>query len=369
MAKCAFIIGGTGQIGRAVASELLGQGWQVTIAARGNHSGPEDLLRQGAVFVGVDREDPGALRKAIGGGTDAVIDTIAYDEGHARQLLGIEEDVGAFVVISSASVYRDRDGRTLDEAGETGFPELPEPISETQPTVAPGPATYSTRKVALERTLLDNAKRPVTILRPCAIHGTHSNHPREWWFVKRMLDGRSFIPLAYQGKSRFHTSAVANIAALAATALKHSGGGILNAADPEVLSVAEIGALIADHMHYDGQIIGLDANAPVNVGRSPWSIPRPFILDMQSAGALGYMPRTTYRQAIGPLCDWLARQGRGAWEAAFPVLASYPWPLFDYATEDKVGPLRATPSNNRPSRMLWGLLSPPLVTQRGAGAV
>ena len=44
-----------------------------------------------------------------------------------------------FVVISSSSVYRDEKGRTLDEAEKNGFPDLPEPIQETQPTVAPGP--------------------------------------------------------------------------------------------------------------------------------------------------------------------------------------------------------------------------------------
>jgi nucleoside-diphosphate-sugar epimerase len=336
MVRRAFIVGGTGQIGRAVAAELLSRGWHVTIAARGGRLPPEHLLQQGAEFVGFDREEPGALAKAIGGGADAIIDTVAYDEGHARQLLGIEEDVGAFVVISSASVYRDREGRTLDEAGETGFPDLPEPIPETQPTVDPGPMTYSTRKVALERTFLDNARRPATILRPCAIYGPHSSHPREWWFVKRMLDGRPFIPLAYEGKSRFHVSAVANIAALAAIALEHSAVGILNAADPEAPSVAEIGALIAGHMRYEGRIVGIGADAPANVGLSPWSIPRPFILDMQAAATLGYTPRTTYRQAVGPLCDWLARQDPGAWQAAFPVLADYPWPVFDYASEDKL---------------------------------
>jgi hypothetical protein len=54
--------------------------------------------------------------------------------------------VGALVVVSSASVYRDAAGRTLDEAAASGFPELPVPIPETQPTVEPGAATYSTRK-------------------------------------------------------------------------------------------------------------------------------------------------------------------------------------------------------------------------------
>lgn len=294
---------------------------------------PEDLLRCGAAFVALDREAPGALGKAVGRGADAIIDTVAYDEGHARQLLALEADVGAFVVISSASVYRDAGGRTLDEASQNGFPELPVPIGEDQPTVEPGPATYSTRKVALERTLLDGAGRPVTILRPAAIHGLHSSHPREWWFVKRMRDGRPFIPLAYEGRSRFHTTAAADIAALAATALEKPGSRILNIADPDALTVAEIGSLIAARMGYTGRIVALTSDA---IGLSPWSIPWPFVLATQAAVALGYTPRTTYREAVGPISDWLSGQDVDAWEAAFAVLAAYPWPLFDYASEDRM---------------------------------
>lgn len=334
MTKRAFIIGGTGQIGRAVAAELLDRGWEVTLGARGGRARPEDLLQRGATLVALDREEPSALGKALGRGADAVIDTVAYDKGHARQLLDIEGDAGAFVVISSSSVYRDAEGRTLDEAGEHGFPELPVPITEAQPTVDPGPATYSTRKVALERMLLDHARRPVTILRPAAIHGLHSSHPREWWFVKRMRDGRSVIPLAFEGRSRFHTTAAANIAALAATALAHTGSHVLNIADPEALTVAEIGALIAERLGYAGRIVPLASDA---IGLSPWSIPRPFVLDTRAATALGYTPRTTYGAAVGPICDWLSMQDADAWEAAFPVLAAYPWPLFDYASEDRAG--------------------------------
>jgi nucleoside-diphosphate-sugar epimerase len=340
MARHAFIVGATGQIGCAVAGELLDRGWQVTLAARGERARPDDLLRRGAAFVALDREEADALGKALGRGADAVIDTVAYDEGHARQLLALEADVGAFVVVSSASVYRGADGRTLDEARENGFPDLPVPITEAQPTVAPGPETYSTRKAALEQTLLDGARRPVTILRPCAIHGVPSSHPREWWFVKRMLDRRPFIPLAYEGKSRFHTTAAANIAGLVAVALDRPQSRVLNVADPDVLTAAEIGSLIAERMTYRGKIVPVtseDASSAATIGLSPWSIPRPFVLDVQAAAALGYSPRATYRDSVGAICDWLSRQDPGVWETAFPVLAAYPWPLFDYASEDRAG--------------------------------
>lgn len=148
MGRSAIVLGGTGQIGRAVVARLLAGGWSVTSVAR--RAPAEDVA--GVRFVAADRHDPEALRQAVGDGADAVVDITAYDAEDGRQLLALKGDIGALVTISSSSVYRDALGRTLDEAAANGFPELPDPMSEEQPTVAPGPETYSTRKVALERT-------------------------------------------------------------------------------------------------------------------------------------------------------------------------------------------------------------------------
>ncbi len=285
----------------------------------------------------VDRDVPGSLATAIGSGVDAVIDTVAYTEAHADQLLQVQESAGILVVVSTCSVYRDQAGRTLDEAKQNGFPDFPEPITEDCATVPPGPETYSTRKVALERRLLDRARRPVAIVRPGAIHGTHSSQPREWWFVKRMLDGRKVIPLAYKGLSRFHTVAVANIAGVIRTVLDHPGTRILNVADPVAPTVGEIGAMISRHLNYSGNILPIDvgdARGNAAVGWSPWSIPAPFTLSTESALALGYKPATTYAESVGSVCDWLVSESGSDWKSKFPVLASYPCDLFDYSSED-----------------------------------
>jgi nucleoside-diphosphate-sugar epimerase len=214
---------------------------------------------------------------------------------------------------------------------------LPDPIPETHPTVDPGPTTYSTRKIALERHLLDEAAAPVTILRPCAIHGLGSRHPREWWFVKRILDHRRAIPLAYRGISRFHTSSVANIVALARVTVETPGHRVLNIADPSAPSVADIAAFIAQHLDYHGRIVEVDEQSyPPSVGRTPWSVPRPFVVDCRAALNLGYSPATVYADAVKLVCDWLvATVGDGAWKERFPILASYPRDLFDYAVEDE----------------------------------
>jgi nucleoside-diphosphate-sugar epimerase len=337
MSRYAFIVGGTGQIGRAVTGDLLEHGWRVTVSHRGNSPLPNDLIERGAKIVILDREKPGDLAKALASGADALFDTIAFHPDHARQLIELQDDVGTFVVISSASVYRDALGRTLDEAMQNGFPDLPVPIPETQPTVDPGPATYSTRKIALERTLFDEAATPVTVLRPGPIHGPGSRIPREWWFVKRILDGRKVIPLACRGTSRFHTTSVANIAALTRVAIEAPANRVLNIADPSAPSVAEIAAAIARHMGYEGQIVEVPGeDYPATLGGTPYSVPRPFILDIRAAGELGYSPATTYADAVKLTCNWLVETSSdGDWREKFPGLARS-LDLFDYSKEDRL---------------------------------
>lgn len=350
MTKQAFIIGGTGQIGRAIGARLLSEGWNVILSSRGGRDIPHDLVRMGARTVVLDRDKPGELARSLGSGADAVVDTVAYDQTHADQLLEVEQGVGQFVVISSCSVYRDDAGRTLDEARESGFPDLPDGMTEEQPTVEPGPENYSTRKVALERRLLDHGQRPVTVLRPCAIHGTHSSHPREWWFVKRMLDARKAIPLCFNGRSRFHTTAVANIAEVAACALDRPQSLILNIADPVAPTVHEIGSLIAESMGWGGEFVPLDIGDPrlgSPVGWTPWSVPAPFTVKTDAAQQIGYKPATDYAKAIPEICEWLRGQEREGWRERFPVLAAYTIPLFDYDTEDAFFHAHACECSNR----------------------
>lgn len=337
MPRHAFIVGGTGQIGRAVADDLIAHGWRVTVAHRGIRPPPNDLIERGGKVVILDREHPGELARALRSGADALIDTMAFHAEHARQLIEIQHDVGTFVVVSSASVYRDGAGKTLDEAPQNGFPDLPVPIPETQPTVDPGPATYSTQKIALERALFDGSETPVTVLRPGPIHGPGSGLPREWWFVKRILDGRKVMPLAYRGTSRFHTTSVANIAALTRVVVEAPANRVLNIADPSAPSVAEIAAAIAQHMGYQGRIVEVPGDDyPARLGRTPYSVPRPFILDVRAAEAVGYSPATTYADAVRSTCDWLVETASvGDWRDRFPAIARRS-DFFDYREEDRL---------------------------------
>ena len=317
------VIFGAGQLGQACTSALKGS--QVTTLDR-------QSLVAGAPF---DRRNGASLTAAIGGGADLVIDTIGFDRADADLLLPLASGIGQLITISSASVYADAAGRSLDEARVDGFPEFGAPITEAQATVRPGDDTYSTRKVAMEQRLLDAMRCPVVGLRPCAIHGVGSRHPREWWFVKRLIDGRQVVPLAYDGESRFQTTAATSIGRLATALAVHRTSGIFNIADPDAPSVAEIGSVIAARLTRPIAFRRL-AGAPRNhVGETPWCVPRPYIIDSGAALAAGFRHDGDYAAQVAPTIEWLVTTaGDGDWRQRFPVLARYGFDPFDNAAED-----------------------------------
>ena len=322
----ALVIGGTGQIGLAVAERLAGDGWDVALCSRRPPPTPGPWQH-----IAADRRDRAAVDAALSEGADLVLDCIAFDVPDADQLLDHQDRIGRIAVVSSASVYADADGLTLDEAGAGGFPNFPVPITEEQPTVAPGPDTYSTRKVALERSLLVRAKVPVTILRPCAIHGPYSRHAREWWFLKRLLDGRKQIPLAFGGRSQFQTTSTRAIADAMAFSLGSSETQVLNVADADAPTVAEIGRAIMDASGISAELVAMpDAPYPPALGGTPWSVERPMI-------CASSVPNTvTYAEAVPRAIEWLIGATRGKdWREVLPQLAAYPKDHFDYDVDDR----------------------------------
>ncbi|WP_155855927.1 NAD(P)-dependent oxidoreductase [Cellulomonas sp. URHD0024] len=306
----ALVIGGGGQIGRAVIPVLLGHGWDVRVLAR--HAPAVD----GVEAVVGDRDDGGVLDRALGTGVDAVIDVVAYDDRQAVPLLERRDRIGSAVVVSSAAVYVDEHGMGFET---DDFGAFPVPVAEAQRTVAPGRESYATGKVALENAWL-SSEVPTTILRPGAIHGRGCRQPREWTFVKRVLDGRDVRVLAYDGESRFHTTSTAVIAELARLAVARPGDRVLNAADPDALTVAEIARTVDSVMGVTSRVVRVAGEPVGGVGLTPWAVPRPLVLDMRSAEReLGYQAPGGYEDTVGSCIEWLVEQAaRGDWRQAFP---------------------------------------------------
>jgi nucleoside-diphosphate-sugar epimerase len=329
--RTAFILGGTGQIGRPTARRLATDGWEVTIAAR-NPAADLDEFR----FAKVDRTTPGELEAAVGDGVDLLVDIWPMTIDDGRQLVSLAGRVGSVIAASTAAVYRDDEGRWLTSGtGGSDFPRLPVPLGERQPTVEPGADGYVPRKAAIERMLLEAGELHATVLRLAAVHGPHTRHSREWYFVQRALDGRPAVVLANRGESRFHTASVANIAELIALAARRPRSRALNCADPDPPTAVEIARAVGAAMGHAWVEVLLPGAEQGTVGDHPWNVPHPFVLDMTEAEIeLGYRPVTTYGKAVRETVAWLVEAMRDRhWRE---VLTGSPYleTMFDYEAED-----------------------------------
>src|SRR5262249_22401105 len=157
-----------------------------------------------------------------------------FTAADARQLLSLLHDVTSAVMLSSKAVYVDREGW---HSNSESSPRFAVPIREDHPTLRPDNADYTTReghganKVAAEQVLLDSGL-PITVIRASKVHGEGAARPREWMFVKRVLDRRPAVFLAHRGEGTDHTTAAANTAALIERIAAVPGRRVLNSADP-----------------------------------------------------------------------------------------------------------------------------------------
>ena len=129
--------------------------------------------------------------------------------------------------------------------------------------------------------------------------GAARRRPREWMFVKRVLDRRPAVILAHRGAGVDHTTAAANIAALVEVVAARAGR-----ADPEQRrpGCTERGRDRprdrAARSGTSGEEVLLDGDAIGNVGLYPWDAGHPIVLDTSAALALGYRPVGDYAATV-----------------------------------------------------------------------
>ncbi len=319
----ALSLGGTGLVGRATARHLVAAGWEVDVTGRD----PARLADDGGRFIAADRHDGAALRAALGEGADLLVDCIAYTAAQARLLLPLLPHVNSTVLISSKAVYVDAAG---NHSNSDVAPDFGGPIPETQPTMAPRDIDFNSRegyganKVAAEQVLLASGA-PVTVLRPSKIHGEGAAPPREWVFVKRVLDRRPAVFLARQGTGADHTTAAANIAALIEVVASKPGARILNCGDPTPPNGREIAQVVAKHLGHAWEEVLIEDDS---LGDHPWNLEHPVVLEMSAATELGYVPAGDYPSTVAAEIDWLVDERP-------PIDDEYFARYLDYAAEDR----------------------------------
>lgn len=336
-----MVIGGTGQVGRAIARRLHDAGWRVVVIARGLAPLPAELRVDGVTVHRADRTDSDALAAAIGESTRLLVDCACFTAAHANGLRPLLPEVESTVFLSSKAVYVDGSGRHVNSAEP---PRFDSPIKESQTTLAPSDTNhyanrsdYGAAKVAAEQILLDDG-HPVTVLRASKVHGPGGRRPLEWVFVKRVVDGRPVVLVSHRGRGSDHPTGAVNLAALVETVAAQPGRRILNIADPDAPDGAAIAAIVAAHFEHSWRILRLPEDDDPMLGRHPWDRVPPIRLDLTAAATLGYRPVGGYADTVVPTLDWLAGLAR-------PGVNGHVLPegfdvadlerMLDYAAEDR----------------------------------
>ena len=322
-----LVIGGTGFVGPAIVEELLKRGHKVFVYHRGQH---EVAFSAPVTHVYGDRRDSPRFQADLARlELEAVVDDIPMNADDARSLVeALRGRIAHSVHISSGDVYA---------------PGQPIPIPEDAPTGPAAPVELQAHgqkllysKVAVE-TVIREAQAagdfPATILRLPAVYGPRDSLAREWFFVKRVLDGRRRIAVPDGGLGLFHRGYVEDVARAVALALEspRAVGRAYNVGHERVLTVRGIVELVARVMDHEWEIVSAptDLLPPTN----PYAAPYPIVYDLSRIRSeLGYRESVSLEEGMRRTTAWLT--------AHPPTLET--WGLarhlahdpFDYAAED-----------------------------------
>lgn len=316
-----LVIGGSGLIGRQLVPHLLKQGHEVLVLSRGNRP----IEAPGAQHAQADRKDPNAVRHAIDGSFDALIDNVAYVPEDGEGLLAaLAGRIGHYILTSTAFVYPGVDPATKGPSAplrECDAPPGALPEDEGDPSPH---GRYVQGKRLLERRLQEiclDLRLPLTIVRPSLqLMGPYTEDGRFAWFWLRMQDGG---PIWLPTSARLHAGPCqvgfsGDVARILAAAVAHPPKtlAVYNAAQPELWSYEEYLGLMAE-------ILGREPDvryAPREVlDRSPFAaqgvyrLPLPYraAIDVSTAGdALNFTwtPMRTWMAATG---GWVSRYYEG----------------------------------------------------------
>ncbi|WP_433498849.1 SDR family oxidoreductase [Sphaerimonospora sp. CA-214678] len=187
-----LVLGGTRFVGRALVEQAAALGHQVTTFNRGRTG--QDV--PGVEAVRGDRENAADLHALVTGREwDWVVDTSGYVPrvvGNAARLLSGR--AGAYIFLSTVSVYPEWPAEPVDEASETYE------CSPDTPGTAEGEANwtaaqYGAYKVGCEHAVQEAFEGQVALLRPGVILGPLENVGRlTWWLTRIARGGRVLAP-------------------------------------------------------------------------------------------------------------------------------------------------------------------------------
>ena len=322
-----LVIGGTRFIGKHVIPCLLAHGHDVTLFNRGRT--PNPFADQMATIIG-DRKIPGDLAaKTAGQHFDAVVDMIAYDRKDTEDAVrAFNGRTKHYLMVSTRSVYRKPVAAPIHESD----------LIEDNPEVK-----YGYNKAQAENDLLQAYAAdqfPATILRLPAVYGEYDYQAREWYFIKRLLDGRQQMLLPDYGFGINHREYAGNIAEQIAFLLAKGEvtyGQVYNSGHKHFSYYRDLVQKAADFIGQPVTFFGL-ANADM-----PWGVPLANegarIVTTGKLEALGWHEPYSVEVALqniityfkeNPIDQWIMSERQGK-------------DLFDYQLEDELIRTKAVP--------------------------
>jgi 2'-hydroxyisoflavone reductase len=174
-----LVIGGSSFVGRAIVSDALERGHDVTLFNRGKTD--PGAFPTAEHLVGDRNADLSALQ---GRSWDATVDVCAYVPAQVRGLLGaLGDGAGHYTFVSTISVY----GQDVADSGFTEDAPLLEPAWDDQLTMD----KYGELKVACEQVATELVGDRLLVIRPGYVLGPHDPTHRFTYWVERVAERRS----------------------------------------------------------------------------------------------------------------------------------------------------------------------------------
>lgn len=249
----ALVIGGTGPTGPHIVNGLLERGYETTILHRGTHE--TDLIPPDVVHLHADPYDKAALDEALTGlSFDVAIASYGRLRFTAEALVGKTDQV---VAVGGIPAYR---GFLVPEVNHPyGFPV---PIAEDFPVATMTEHGERSRRVArAEQTFIEhsvNGTFRATLFRYPYVYGPLQMVPREWSIIRRLLDGRREIPIAFGGLALLSHGYGPNLAHGVLLSVDHpdvSDRKIYNCGDEVTYSLRQWVEIVADAMGVEVEIV------------------------------------------------------------------------------------------------------------------
>jgi nucleoside-diphosphate-sugar epimerase len=250
-----LLLGGTEFVGRAVAEEALGRGWEVTVFHRGRHAPPE-----GATALHGDRTAPGGLAALEDGTWDAVVDTWSGAPSAVRATARLlARRAGHYGYVSSRSVYT--------------FP-TPAGADEDAPVVEGAPdadaVDYAADKRGGELAAVEAFGDRALLARAGLIIGPYENIGRLPWWLSRVAKGGPVLAPGPRDLGLQYIDA-RDLAAWMCDAAERGLGGAYNTVSPRDFTT--MGGLLEECVRVTGSDAELRWTSPEAIaaaGIEPW---------------------------------------------------------------------------------------------------